>query len=67
MQEGYLDQRLIGQRFVITTTALTDGIAFYGILYHLHAATPLHVGDTVEITATSAHGLTVTVVAPPQQ
>ncbi|MGQ2804200.1 hypothetical protein [Lactiplantibacillus plantarum] len=61
MQEGYLDQR-----FIIKPTDLTDGVAFYGILYHLHAATPLHTGDTVEITAVSAHGLTVTIIAPQQ-
>ena len=67
MQEGYLDQRLIGRQFVIQATDLTDGIAFYGILYHLHAARPLRVGETVEITAASAHGLTVTVVASPYQ
>ncbi|QBX95747.1 hypothetical protein [Lactiplantibacillus plantarum] len=66
MQEGYLDQRLIGQRFIIKPTDLTDGVAFYDILYHLHAATPLHIGDTVEITAVSAHGLTVTIIAPQQ-
>lgn len=39
MQEGYLDQRLIGQRFIIKPTDLTDGVAFYGILYH---CTPQH-------------------------
>ena len=33
MQEGYLDQRLIGQRLIIKPTDLTDGVAFYGILY----------------------------------
>lgn len=66
MQEGYLDHRLLGRQFILQTTDLTDGVEFYGILYHVHAATPLHAGDTVEITETSAHGLTVTVVAPPQ-
>lgn len=66
MQEGYLDQRLIGQQFVLTTTDLTDGVTFFGIFYHLQAATPLQVGATVEVTAATAHGLTVTVVAPPQ-
>ncbi|AVK61753.1 hypothetical protein C5Z25_08155 [Lactobacillus sp. CBA3605] len=64
MQEGYLDQRLIGQRFQLKATDLTDGITFYGIFYHIHAATPLQVGDLVEITQVSAHGLTVTVVTP---
>ena len=58
MQEGYLDQRLIGQQFVIQPTDLTDGVTFYGIFYHLHA------GDTVEITAASPHGLTVIIVTP---
>ncbi|RRK11261.1 hypothetical protein D1831_03280 [Lactiplantibacillus garii] len=67
MQEGYLDQRLIGRRFVLQASDLTDGVAFYGIFYHLRSNQPLHAGDTVEITATSAHGLTVTVVAPPHQ
>lgn len=64
MQEGYLDQRLIGQQFVIQPTDLTDGVTFYGIFYHLHAAVPLRTGDTVEITDTSPHGLTVIIVTP---
>ncbi|MFC6200972.1 hypothetical protein ACFP1L_03555 [Lactiplantibacillus nangangensis] len=66
MQEGYLEQRLIGQRFELKSADLTDGIAFYGIFYHIHAATPLHAGDLVEIVQANAHGLTVTVVAPHQ-
>jgi len=67
MQEGYLEQRLIGQRFTLKRGDLTDGVTFFGIFYHIHAATPLHVGDLVEIVQTNAHGLTVTVVAPHQQ
>lgn len=63
MQEGYLDQRLIGQQFKITTESLLDGVSFYGILYHLGSTESLHVGDLVEVTATSEHGLTVEVVA----
>ncbi|BDZ29829.1 hypothetical protein RA086_01455 [Lactiplantibacillus sp. WILCCON 0030] len=64
MTEGYLDQRLIGQRFKLKRADLTDGVMFYGIFYHIHAATPLHVGDLVEIVQTNAHGLTVAVVTP---
>ncbi|MFD1420563.1 hypothetical protein [Lactiplantibacillus songbeiensis] len=60
--EGYLDQRLIGQRFTIKATDLLDGVTFYGIFYHLGAATSLHVGDLVEVTHVDAHGLTVTVI-----
>ncbi|CAM3218037.1 hypothetical protein [Lactiplantibacillus plajomi] len=59
MQEGYLDQRLIGRQLTIKATYLTDGVQFYGIFYHLQADTPLHVGDTVEITAATSHGLHV--------
>ncbi|MFC6182533.1 hypothetical protein [Lactiplantibacillus daowaiensis] len=60
--EGYLDQRLIGQRFTLTTTDLMDGVTFFGIFYHLRATVSLHVGDLVEVTAADAHGLMVTVI-----
>ncbi|MFB9769609.1 hypothetical protein [Lactiplantibacillus modestisalitolerans] len=65
MQEGYLDQRLIGRQFKLQTTDLTDGVQFYGIFYHLQAEVPLTVGDTVEITAATAHGLSVKKVGGP--
>lgn len=64
--EGYLDQRLIGQRFTLTASQLLDGVTFFGIFYHLRATTSLHVGDLVEVTHANAHGLTVTVVTPRQ-
>ena len=67
MSEGYLDERLIGQQFTITLADLLDGVSFYGIYYNLRATTSLHVGDLVEVVATTPHGLTVRVVVPHQQ
>lgn len=67
MQEGYLEQRLIGQQFTLERANLTDGVTFFGIFYHIHAATPLHVGDLVEIVQANAHGLTVIAVTPHRQ
>ncbi|GEO68083.1 NfeD family protein [Levilactobacillus spicheri] len=63
MQEDYLDQRLIGRQFTLSTEDLTGGATFYGILYRLRAAEDLHVGDRVEVIRADQHGLTVRRVA----
>ncbi|MDT6981464.1 hypothetical protein [Levilactobacillus zymae] len=57
-----LDQRLIGRQFVLSQADVTVGATFYGIFYRLHAAEPLHVGDTVKVVQADQHGLTVQVV-----
>jgi len=62
--EGYLDARLIGQRWQLTAQNMTDGVTFFGISYHVRATEPLHAGDLVEVIRADAHGLVVTVVTP---
>lgn len=59
MEADYLDQRLVGRQLTLTATDLTVGVTFYGILYRLHAATPLQAGEVVRVVKADQHGLTV--------
>ncbi|MFC6171317.1 hypothetical protein [Loigolactobacillus jiayinensis] len=55
-----LDARLLGRHFVIDETNYSGMVSFFGIFYHFVAATRLHLGDEVVITAVTAEHLIVT-------
>lgn len=59
-----LDDRLLGDRFTLTSPKRQGVVVLYGVYYHYHIEGPYQIGDTVEIITVTPRQLVVKVVTP---